>query len=282
VADGGAPPWVLLTNDDGVDSPALPPLLRELSAIARVRAVVPAAECSWAGKVMSRFAVLDAVPRGDGAQVYSVNGYPADCANLGIHSLFDTPPGLVVSGVNLGTNAGLAFLLSSGTVAAAVEAALAGVPAAAFSAQLDADDFGRWRRERRLGAGARAQLETSAVISRQIVAELLRGGLPGDASLLTVNLPVGVRLDSPRRLARLTVTDYGPFFARDGQGRFAHHYSGLRTRAPAPDGDLAVLARGEVALTPIRLSLDAAVCAADRSRFEGADGCRPGSRAADP
>jgi broad specificity polyphosphatase/5'/3'-nucleotidase SurE len=153
-------------------------------------------------------------------------------------------------------------------VAAAIEAALVGVPAAAFSAALDAADYGQWRRQRTLSARAHEQLRTSAKIAGQIVAELLRGGLPGDASLLTVNLPLGVRLDSPRCLARLTVTDYGPFFARDAQGRFAHRYNGLRTRVPAPDGDLEVLARGAVALTPVRLSLDASVGPHDRRRFE--------------
>ena len=64
VREGGTQPWVLLTNDDGVDSPAVPSLLRELSAVAHVRAVLPASECSWAGKVLSRFGVLEAAPCG--------------------------------------------------------------------------------------------------------------------------------------------------------------------------------------------------------------------------
>ena len=52
-------PWVLLTNDDGADSPALVPLLEELSAVVEVRAVVPASECSWTAKMVSRFVQLE-------------------------------------------------------------------------------------------------------------------------------------------------------------------------------------------------------------------------------
>jgi 5'-nucleotidase len=65
--------------------------------------------------------------------VFAVGGFPADCTNLGVHSLFDTPPELVVSGVNIGLNVGLGFFLSSGTVGAAMEGWIAGIPAIALS-----------------------------------------------------------------------------------------------------------------------------------------------------
>jgi len=277
VGRAGGAPWILVTNDDGVDSPALPPLLPALASLGRVRAVVPASECSWTAKIMSRFALLTPrLQRRSEAEVWGVDGYPADCANLGIHSLFDCPPALVVSGVNLGTNAGLAFALSSGTVGAALEAALAGVPAVAFSVELRPEDYAEWRRCRVLRDEARELLERGAAVAAEIVAEVLRGGLPGDASLMSVNMPSSLRLDSPRRLAPLTATAYGPYFSRRGDGRFGYHFSGLRICAPAPQGDLAVLARGEVALTPIRLVLDAAISAADRTRFErGGDSVGP-------
>ena len=96
-------PWILLTNDDGADSPVLVPLMEELSEIAEVSTVVPASECSWTAKIMSRFnpVSLAEIERG-GQRIWALGGYPADCANIGIHSLFPTPPALVVSGVNMG------------------------------------------------------------------------------------------------------------------------------------------------------------------------------------
>ena len=268
----GAVPWVLLTNDDGVDSPALVPLLRELSGIIQVRAVVPAQECSWTAKILSRFAPLQVEPRKCGGfPVWAVNGYPADCANLGIHTLFETPPTLVISGVNLGSNAGLAFFLSSGTVGAAIEGMLGGVSAAAFSVQLNAADYACWRQQRKLAPGMAELLNNAAVVTGEIVRELLLGGLPGGSSLLNVNLPPTTTPQTPRRLAGVTLTDYGAYFTPDGPGRFIHRFSGLQVRKANQSGDIAVLERGEVAIAPLRFVLDMQPTAADRRRFEKGD-----------
>ncbi len=265
-------PWILVTNDDGVDSPAVPLLLRELSRIAPVRGVLPASECSWTGKIMSRFAALRprrATAAENGAyEVWVVDGYPADCANLGIHTLFPTRPALVVSGINLGTNAGLAYLLSSGTVGAAVEGMLGGIPAAAFSVHLNAVDYDRWRRDRVATPQVLALLGHAAVVTREIVEELLDRGMPGDASVLTVNMPSTTKPATPRRLARVTRTEYGAYFVPSASGRYEYGFSGVRVTEPIVDGDLAALERGEVTLSPLRFVLDATVTEADRSRFE--------------
>lgn len=265
----GAAPWVLLTNDDGVDSPALIPLLRELSVVAEIRAVVPAQECSWTAKIMSRFTPLEVEKREqEGFEIWAVNGYPADCANLGMHTLFETPPALVVSGVNMGSNAGLAFLLSSGTVGAAIEGMLGGMPAAAFSVQLESEDFALWRRQRALSAGVEKLLENTAVVTRQIVEELLRGGLPQGAALLSVNMPPTTTPQTPRRLTGVAATGYGAYFAPAGPGKFSYCFSGLQIREADPDGDIAALERGEVAITPLRFVLDMPPTVGDRQRFE--------------
>lgn len=262
--------WILVTNDDGVDSPALPPLLQALARLLPVRAVVPASECSWTAKVMSRFRRVEVVARPDiGAEVWSASGYPADCANLGVHSLFASPPALVVSGVNLGNNAGLAYLLSSGTVGAALEGALAGVPALAFSVQLADRDYARWRQHRELNPGVAALLAASASVAAEITAEVLAGGLPAGADLLNVNLPARLGPATPRRFAAVTRTAYGPYFApADDQGGFAYHFSGLAVKSGDAGGDVATLSRGEVAITAVRLTLAATPDPGERARFE--------------
>lgn len=261
-------PWILVTNDDGADSPALVPLLRQLEAIAPVRALVPARERSWASKTMTRFGRLELRRfEREGGAIWAVDGYPADCANLGIHTLFSSRPSLVVSGVNIGTNAGLAYFLSSGTVGAAIESALGGVPALAVSAELTAEDYTRWRQHRELEALA-PQWENAARIAGELAAEVWQNGLPGGAALLTVNLPATATPQTPRRFAPLTSTSYGAFFARGEAADFSYCLSGLRVNCPDARGDLAVLERGEVTLTPIRLALDAEPADADRRRFE--------------
>ena len=84
---------ILVTNDDGPDSPALLPLLRELSELADVRTLVPDTERSWSSKTMSRSGRLRITEtQMGGFPVATLNGSPADCANLGVHNLCATPP----------------------------------------------------------------------------------------------------------------------------------------------------------------------------------------------
>jgi 5'-nucleotidase len=262
-------PWVLVTNDDGADSPALAPLLGALSTVVEVRAVVPASECSWTSKIVSRFAQLevDEIEIG-GFNIWTVTGYPADCVNIGIHSLFDSRPALVVSGINIGTNAGLAYMLSSGTVGAAIEGMLCNLPAVAFSLQLKPEDFARWRRDRAPGA-IQGLWGGPAMVTREIVEELLDNGLPQGASLLTVNMPPDTMQGTSRCLTGVTSTRYGAIFSRnEDSGRFQHSFSGLLPGPEDSRGDIAALDRGEVAITPLRFALDVESTPADRRRFE--------------
>ena len=126
--------WVLLTNDDGVDSPALVPFARALARHHDVRVVVPDGERSWSGKAITRFEPIRTghVER-DGVAMVTHTGTPADGVQLGVHALHGTVPSLVVSGINLGFNHGAGYVWSSGTVGAAVEAWVSGVPAIALS-----------------------------------------------------------------------------------------------------------------------------------------------------
>lgn len=131
-SDADAPddrPHVLLTNDDGIDSPGLVALRDALAADARVTVVAPTTDHSGVGRKRS-----DAVEvtRRD-PDTYAVDGTPADCAAFGLRGLDDRPD-LVVSGCNVGPNFDAYILGHSGTVAAAVEAAFLGTPAVAVSA----------------------------------------------------------------------------------------------------------------------------------------------------
>lgn len=263
--------WVLVTNDDGIDSPALRPLLQELAQIHPVVGVVPAREFSWTSKTLSRFAQPRLQPQREAdlpCPLFSLDGSPADCSNIGVHCLYSKPPALVISGVNVGINAGLSFLLSSGTVGAAIEGMLAGVPAIAFSAQLRAEDYAQWRNERT--DGFLEQLwKNAAIVSRLITSQVLAGGLPSGAGVLSVNMPSDVDPSTARRLTGVTPTSYGAFFRQREDGAFEHHYEGFERVGPSPsDGDIEALERGEVSMSPLRFDLSAPVDPADRDRFE--------------
>lgn len=268
MTDRSAEPWILLTNDDGVDSPALVPLVRELGRLAPVRCLVPSREYSWSAKTLSRITRLELkqVQR-EGLALWTADGSPADCANAGVYHLCETPPAVAVSGINIGANAGLSFLLSSGTVGAAIEAALSGVPAVAFSLQMRPEDYEHWRRHRNLDHLDEVW-ERASVLARAVVEEVLAGGLPAGAAVLSVNMPPDVQVDTPRRMTGVTRTSYGPFFRRGDGGQLVHEYSGLAITAPHPNGDIEALERGEVSITPLSLAMEAEPGAADRLRFE--------------
>lgn len=265
-----AKPQILVTNDDGADSPILVPLLRELSESTDMCVVVPATECSWTSKIMSRFEPLaHAEIEREGFTIQTLAGYPADCTNIGIHNLSPAKPVLVVSGINMGTNAGRSFTLSSGTVGAAVEGFLSGVPAAAFSLELPKEGYALWRRERRLDPALAGLLITAAAITGDIVAELLRGGLPEGADMITVNIPESATGESPRRLTSVAQTEYGSLFApHPSQAQFAYKSCQLQVVGDQAGSDMEALGRGEVAITPLRYTLGAPIAAVDRQRFE--------------
>ncbi len=134
---------IVVTNDDGVESPFLHILAGELKSLYDVRVVAPLTEQSWIGKAISRRRRVNVVRQDQqGIPTWTVEGTPADCVNIALGNLFEGESiAAVVSGVNIGFNASLATVMSSGTVGAALEAALLGVPAVALSKSLPQESF---------------------------------------------------------------------------------------------------------------------------------------------
>ena len=257
---------LLLTNDDGMDSPALLPLARALTRFGDVRTVVPDSERSWIAKAISRFDPLfvRTVER-DGLSLQSVSGSPADCVNLAVHSLLPPArPDFVVSGINLGLNYGLAFLLSSGTVGAAIEAHLAGLRAVAISMAIPADAYGLTGAHRAALLGDQA--EVAATVAADIVADLLDQPFPPSVDLFSVNLPADATLATPRVVTTVTRCRYGRIFVPGAEGDYVHRFSALE--AIEPGGDMAVVDSGRVAITPLCLDPSTTLPREFRARLE--------------
>jgi 5'-nucleotidase len=123
------PVLILATNDDGIHAPGLRVLADALGALGRVVVVAPDRERSAIGHALTLHSPLRAAERT--SDWWAVDGTPTDCVNLGIHGLLKATPDLVVAGINHGANLG-DDLTYSGTVAAAMEATLMGVPALAW------------------------------------------------------------------------------------------------------------------------------------------------------
>jgi 5'-nucleotidase len=162
---------ILLTNDDGIHSAGLQALADHLKPLGRVVVVAPDRERSAIGHALTLHAPLRAEEICKDR--WAVSGTPTDAISLGICGLLKETPDLVVSGINKGGNMG-DDLTYSGTVAAAMEATLMGVPAIAISLAAQSfnyDDF-----------------SDAAAIARQLATTVLEHGLPAD-TFINVNVP---------------------------------------------------------------------------------------------
>jgi 5'-nucleotidase len=263
-------PTILITNDDGIDSPILPPLAGALQRVGNVRTVVPDRERSWIGKAISRFDRLTVRPvELEGRSCAAVSGTPADCVNLALFELFPDRPDIVVSGINLGLNFGTAFVLSSGTVGAAIEAWIAGVPAIAFSMALPQDAYGLSGEERTARLGDLPL--RAAVVAGEITERIIRHGFPTGVDLFSVNMPANVEPGTPRRVTPIARTAYASLFAGDEDTGYRHSIRRYELSAPAPGSDVEVVRAGEVSIAPMRLDLSAPLPAGLTAVLEGSD-----------
>lgn len=135
---------ILLTNDDGIYAKGMYSLYLELVDKHQVVIVAPESEQSAVGHALTLYNPLRVkkIKRNGGFYGYGVNGTPADCVKIAFHEIMKSPPDMVISGINLGPNVGI-NVLYSGTVSAATEGAILGIPSIAISLNTYKDpDFG--------------------------------------------------------------------------------------------------------------------------------------------
>lgn len=261
--------WVLLTNDDGIDSPALLPFAGALSQNDEVRITVPDRERSWVGKAITRFdPVQTANERRDGVEIITTSGYPADGVQLAVHVLSDELPRLVVSGINLGYNHGAGFLLSSGTVGAAMEARLSSLPAVAFSTGIMTGDYRAWR-EHVSSPAARDEWERLSALCTGLLEECEASGLLDLADVVSINVPYDADEHTTRRLTSVARVGYDRLFRPEGDGAFVHDFAGGFVNFDPLDGsDVEAAHRGQISITPLRLPESVPVPEGLRRRLE--------------
>lgn len=238
---------ILLTNDDGYRAAGLEALRRELAALGRVVTVAPAREMSGVGHALTLSRPLSVEELGEDLLV--VDGTPTDCVNLALNALLPERPRVVVAGINHGQNLG-DDVTYSGTVGAALEGSLFGLPSVAVS-QARGDDS--------------ADFGPAARVTRELVDRLARerAVLP-PRTLLNVNAPAGrPAAVSATRLARRTYTD-AIVQREDPRGRPYYWVGGRAVWDAAPGTDRhAVAQEGAISVTLLGTDLSAAAPGAE-------------------
>lgn len=259
---------ILLTNDDGIDSPALVPFARACAALGDVTVVVPDSERSWVGKAITRHGsiTLRHTERG-GVPMWTASGFPADAVQLGVYHL-DFQPDVVISGINVGYNHGAGYLLSSGTVGAALEGWIADIPAVAVSTGTT-EDWVEWRASVLDPANAGSWVRLSEV-AVGLIDSIVRSGVFDSADVVSVNLPFDATSRTERRITSVARVGYTGLFRSEGEGAFVHGYSGEMNRGGwAADSDVQAAADSVISITPINAPAAAAVPEAVGQRILG-------------
>lgn len=227
---------ILVTNDDGVYSEGIRLLAAELARLGEVVVVAPDREQSATGHSLTLSRPLRMQPLQDGW--YAVDGTPTDCVNLAVLALLrDTPPDLVVSGINFGLNVG-DDVTYSGTVSATFEGSILGLPSIAFSQEVS-EGF---------------SFERAARLAGRLVEELIAEPMP-PGMLLNVNFPAG----EPRGVvfSRLGKRVYRQSVIEkvDPRGRKYYWIAGTPEWQEDPDTDHGAVQNGCISVTPLHLDL---------------------------
>ncbi|NHZ86878.1 MAG: 5'/3'-nucleotidase SurE [Planctomycetia bacterium] len=166
-------PNVLVTNDDGIFAPGIYALWEAMQDIGDVTVVAPDTEKSAVGHAITITDPLrvQQIHRKNGFEGFAVKGTPADCVKIAGRSLMKTPPDIVVSGINSGANVG-SNIIYSGTVSAATEGTILGIPSIAIS----------------LNSIKGGDMTASQKVAKTVVGKVLENGLPSGV-LLNVNVP---------------------------------------------------------------------------------------------
>lgn len=166
---------ILVSNDDGIDAPGIFALAQELKKIADVTVIAPDKQQSAVGHAITMNYPIRAIPfkKNNDFFGYAVDGTPADAVKLGVRYMLKEPPDLVISGINHGSNTAI-NILYSGTVSAATEGTVLGIPSIAVS----------------LTTYDEADFSYAAKFASRLALLVATQGLPG-GTLLNVNVPAG-------------------------------------------------------------------------------------------
>lgn len=236
-------PRILVTNDDGINAPGLAALRYAMEEVGEVTVVAPESEKSAVGHaitILDPLRVWDFEKNGEFFG-YAVSGTPADCVKIAYWALLDEKPDLVVSGINQGSNTGI-NIIYSGTVSAATEGTILGIPSLAIS----------------LTTYTNPDFRYAAKLAKQLAAAVLERGLP-EGTFLNVNVPAVPEAE----IRGIAITRQGRAIYKerfdkrvDPQSRVYYWLTGSKVYLEE-DGDVddTAIMENKVSITPIHYDL---------------------------
>ncbi len=242
---------VLLTNDDGITAPGLQAarrVLREIDGV-ELEVIAPDSNRSATARSITTRSPLtvEEVEFGDGDLGYATDGTPVDCVRFAELGLVGGRPDLIVSGINHGANLG-DDITYSGTVAAAFEGIVLGIPAIALSQQSSAGGMGY--------VSGRFEFGVAAALTGELVRHLAEEPMP-EATLVNVNCPAGEPAGiEVTRLGKRIYNDELKLVGEEGDKRRRYEIYGWRPGYEEIEGtDLFAVASGRISVTPIHFDL---------------------------
>lgn len=261
-------PQILLTNDDGINSPGLWAAAEALAPLGYVWVVAPREQSSGAGRSMPQdsdgiITSQNLTVHGVDWQVYAVGGTPAQAVQHAILEIIQGQPDLIVAGINYGTNLGPGVTVS-GTVGAAMEGATHGIPSMAVSLET--------HKRYHLSHSSEIDFSTAAHFTALIAKQYMQGGLPPDVQILKLEIPDDATVKTPWEITRLSTERF--YIALpperdswDQPGRpgytYQEDYSVFREDSDA----YAVLKKRVVAVTPLSLDMTSRVDLGDLDKL---------------
>ncbi len=234
---------ILVTNDDGILAPGLWALVRELKGIARVVVVAPDREQSASGTAVSLrqpLRVQKISPVVSGVEAYSIEGTPCDSVILALGKLIKDDVNLVVSGINQGHNLGDDILIS-GTVGAALQGYLRGLPALAIS----------------VAATGNSGWENAARLAKLLAEKIIAKNLPSDI-FLNINLPdlslagiKGIKIAQPAHKTHIDTVEEG----HDGRRKYYWLVRQKQNNNADKNTDIQLLESGYISITALHNTL---------------------------
>jgi len=251
---------ILLTNDDGIQSPGLWAAAEALATLGFVHVVAPREQWSGAGRSMpatsdGAITTQEMVVHGKTWTVYAVGGTPAQAVMHALFEILPQTPDLVVSGINYGENPGEG-ITASGTVGAALQAASHGIPAIAISLETDPVHHFSYSRE--------IDFSTAGHFTRLFGQVLLEQSMPPDVSVLKIEVPRSATPQTPWKMTRLSRQAYflsiKPERSRlDQPTGFAYTRREDFSQEPADSDAYVLRVEEEVSVTPLSIDLTARV-----------------------